>query len=82
MIVTIPTSSGAYTFCFNASMIKLLAIVAGILVLIVGYVAVQLSTFILNCSPVEFLRIVLFTLFLAGIGFVARFLFTRKGATI
>lgn len=82
MIISIPTQQGMINFCLNASMIKLLAFVAGFLVLVVGYAVVQLSTFILACTPGEFLRIVLFTVFVAGIGFLARFLLNRKGATI
>jgi hypothetical protein len=81
MIVTIPTQQGMYTFCLNASMLKLLALAASMLMLLTGYVVVQLAAFILACTPQQFLRIVLFTLFLVGIGFLARFLL-KRGATI
>lgn len=82
MIISIPTQQGMINFCLNAPLLKLLASVVSILMLLIGYAVVQLMTFILNCSPVQFLHIVICTAFLACIFFVARFLLTRKGATI
>ena len=82
MIISIPTQSGLYTFALNGDLLKLLAGVCGVLMLIAGYVIVQISTFILSATPVQFLRIVLFTAFLVGLIFLGRFVLNRKGATI
>lgn len=82
MIISIPTEQGTFNLCLNAPMIKFLACAALALVVIVGYAVVQLSTFILACTPEQFIRIVLFTLFLVGIVLVGRFLLNRKGATL
>ena len=78
MIVSIPTSSGMVSICLSAFQLKLLATVFSVFVLFTGYCTVQLITFILVCTPQQFLRIVLFTAFIAAILFVVRFLFKKK----
>jgi hypothetical protein len=78
MIVSIPTSSGMVSVCLNAFHLKLIAVIFSVFVLLAGYTLVQLTTFILTCSPEQFVHIVLFTAFIAGIVFVARFLFKKK----
>lgn len=82
MIISIPTQQGMVSFALNAPLLKFLACVTIALVLIVGYAVVQLSTFLLSATPEQFLRIVLFTVFLVGLLFLVRFLLNRKGATI
>lgn len=78
MIISIPTQQGIINFCLNAAMLKLLACVLGVLMIITGYVVVQVSAFILNATPEQFIRIVLFTLFLIGLLLLGRFLLNRK----
>jgi uncharacterized membrane protein YphA (DoxX/SURF4 family) len=46
MTSSIPTEQRVINFCLNASLLKLLAGVAIVLMLFTGYVAVQLATFI------------------------------------
>jgi protein-S-isoprenylcysteine O-methyltransferase Ste14 len=83
MIISLPTEQGMITFALNASMLKLIALAASVLMLLTGYVAVQLATFILDCTPQEFLRIVIFTTFTVGIVLFIRFLLNKwNGARI
>ena len=79
MIISIPTGTGGmYTFCFNAAMLKFFACVLGVLMLLTGYVIVQVSTFILSATPEQFIRIVLFTVFSLGLIVVVRLLLAWK----
>lgn len=78
MLISISTGSGIYTFGLNAALLKLLACVVSLVVLVVGYTTMQLTTFILSATPQQFLRIVLFTAFIICILFLARFLLRKK----
>lgn len=79
MIISFSSTNGAMiAFCVNTPLLKLLAGVAGIMLLLTGYCLVQLSSFLLSATPVQFLRIVLFTLLVSGVVFIVRFLLSKK----
>lgn len=82
MIVTIPTQAGPLSFCLNAPMLKLIALLFGLISIVAGYAVVQLSAFVLACTPQQFVHIILFTAFLVGLLFLGRFVLNRKGASI
>jgi hypothetical protein len=79
MIISFSSTNGAMiAFCVHAPLLKLLASVVGVMLLLTGYCIVQLSSFLLSATPVQFLRIVLFTLLVSGGVFIVRFLLNRK----
>jgi len=79
MMISFSSTNGAMVaFCVNAFLLKLLASVVGIMLLLTGYCIVQLSSFLLSATPVQFLRILLFTLLVSGVVFMVRFLLSKK----